>query len=152
MRYLLIWALVDATTTNPSPPASQATTQFVIAALSAGGIGAIVASIVTGLFSKKKLGAEATEIITKAAAGVVASLNSEIERLTSLIARQDSEHNAALDKIKRDHTRQMDEVKQVLELHTAWDQVAIARLSEIGVDLPPAPELFPESMRRRMDR
>lgn len=162
MKNLMIWALAAPGAT--AAPATTTTTQIVIATLSAGGLGAILAAIVTGLFSKKKLGAEATEIITKAAAGVVASLNSEIDRLTRMIARQDEEHRLALERmkdesrrelsrIKSDHLIQMGEVKRVLELHTAWDQVAISRLMEIGIELPPAPDLMPRFMQQgSMDR
>jgi hypothetical protein len=122
---------------------NAATTQIIIAALSAGGFGAILAAIVTGLFSKKKLGAEATEIITKAAAGVVTNLNDEITRITGTMARMKTEHETELAAERADRARERDEVRRVLQLHVAWDAIAIARLGEIGIDLPPAPPVMP---------
>ena len=122
--------------------------EIIVAILGTGGISAIVAAIVTGLFSKRKLGAEATEIITKAAAGVVTNLQSEIDRQVK--ARQDDalQAKAALEALMRSHAEEMEEVRRVLQLHVAWDAIAIARLGELGVELPPAPPLLPA---RRFD-
>lgn len=117
--------------------------ELIAAALGAGGIGAIAAAIVTGLFSKRKLGAEATEIITKAAAGVVTNLHAEIDRQVK--AREDEAriHRDAIERLISSHNRETAEVRRVLQLHVAWDAIAIARLGEVGVMLPPAPPLLP---------
>lgn len=109
-----------------------AMTEIIIAALSAGGLGAIVAAIVAGLFSKKKLGAEATEIITKAAAGVVTNLQAEIDRQVQL-----------REGLAMAHAAEMAEVRRVLQLHVAWDAIAIAKMAEVGIALPPAPPVLP---------
>jgi len=118
-------------------------TELVVAILGAGGLGAILAAAITGLFSKKKLGAEATEIITKAAAGVVTNLQAEIDRQVLLRQEQATKHVQVIDQIMRAHQTEMEDVRRVLQLHVAWDAIAIARMSEFGVDLPPAPPLLP---------
>lgn len=121
------------------------------ALLGAGGVGAIMAAIVTGLFSKRKLGAEATEIITKAAAGVVTNMQAEIDRQ---VRRNDlliSEHLSLMHSLREDHRREMEDVRRVLQLHVAWDAIAIARIGELGIDLPPAPPLLPPTYRQSSD-
>lgn len=118
-------------------------TELVVGLLGGGGITAIVGAVITGLFSKRKLGAEATEIITKAAAGVVTSLQDEVKRVER--AREDAalQHRLNMSAIMEAHDQEMAEVRRVLQLHVAWDAIAIARLAEMGVDLPPAPPLLP---------
>jgi hypothetical protein len=104
---------------------------LIVAILGAGGLGAIVAAVVTGLFSKRKLGAEATEIITKAAAGVVTSLQGELARSEAARLVQEAGYRHEIEKIKGEHAREMDDVRRVLQLHVAWDAIAIAKLGEL---------------------
>lgn len=118
-------------------------TELIVAVLGAGGLGAIFAAIVTGLFSKRKLGAEATEIITKAAAGVVQNMQSEIDRQVARNETLIDEHRRAMDALVASHTEEVDEMRRVLQLHVAWDAIAIAKMAEVGVKLPPAPPLLP---------
>lgn len=113
------------------------------AVLGAGGLGAILAAIVTGLFSKRKLGAEATEIITKAAAGVVTNLQDELVRQQGVNTALVAKHTAAMDALVESHAEEMEEVRRVLQLHVAWDAIAIAKMADVGIDLPPAPPLLP---------
>lgn len=115
----------------------------VAALLGAGGLGAIVAAIVTGLFSKRKLGAEATEIITKAAAGVVTNMQSEIDRQVKVNQEQQARHEREMAEVMADHKREKEDVRRVLQLHVAWDAIAIAKLADLDVALPPAPPLLP---------
>jgi hypothetical protein len=131
---------------------NSATTQILIAALSAGGFGAIISAIIAGLFSKRKIGAEATDIITKAASGVVTNMQNEIDRLVARNKRL--EENAEVDRrmaqdsmrsLVHQHELEMEEVRRVLQLHVAWDAIAIAKMNEFGVKLPPAPPLLPPS-------
>jgi hypothetical protein len=124
---------------------------LIVAILGAGGIGAIVAAIITGLFSKRKLGAEATEIITKAAAGVVTSLQGELARAEAARMLQQSSYLHEIEKIKSDHAKEMDDVRRVLQLHVAWDAIAIAKMSELGHHLPPAPPLLPPRLQQGVD-
>jgi hypothetical protein len=121
-------------------------TQILVAILGAGGISAIVASVVTGLFSKKKLGSEATEIITRAASGVVTSIEAELLRAQEARERDRLEHQRQINRIMDDHRSEMNEVGRVLQLHVAWDAIAIAKMSEFGVQLPKAPPLLPPNL------
>ena len=132
-------------------------TQLVIGLLGGGGLGAIFAAIIAGLFSKRKLGAEATEIITKAAAGVVTNLESELKR--QVTAREDAalQHRLDIAAITEAHDIEMAEVRRVLQLHVSWDAIAIARVEELArsvgsdITLPPAPPLLPPSRPERPD-
>jgi uncharacterized membrane protein YebE (DUF533 family) len=138
---------------------SSVTTQVVIAALGAGGAGAIIAAIVTGLFSKRKLGAEAAQIITNAAAGVVTQLNDELRRSQDTNERQRTDHERQVMAIRADHERQVEQIetrhstemrdiRATLQLHVAWDTLALSKLHEIGIDLPPVPPLLPPTLSR----
>ncbi len=116
---------------------------LIIALLGVGGLGAIAAAIVTGLFSRRKLGAEATKIITDAAAGVVTSLEREIVRQRERMEIMIDEHRAAIRTLMANHAEEIEENRRALQMHTAWDYLAIDRLREHGVDLPPPPPLLP---------
>lgn len=118
-------------------------TELVVGLLGGGGIAAIISAVVAGLFSKRKLGAEATEIITKAAAGVVTNLQADAE--ASRKAREDAalQHRLDMAAVMEAHDNEMAEVRRVLQLHVAWDAIAIAKLADLGVELPPAPPLLP---------
>lgn len=136
-------------------------TNLVVGLLGGGGVAAILSAIVTGLFSKRKLGADAAEIITKAAAGVVHELTEQAARNkvehAEQIAKNKVEHDAEIAKrdlkyealvtlmeqMKADHEQEREDVRRVLQLHVAWDAIALARLGELGVDLPPVPPLTP---------
>lgn len=113
------------------------------AVLGAGGFGAIVVAFITGLFSKRKLGAEATEIITKAAAGVVTNLHAEIERQSRVNAQLVADHERRVTDLIKSHEDEIEDVRRVLQLHVAWDAIAIAKMAEFNIELPPAPPLLP---------
>jgi len=117
--------------------------ELVVAVLGVGGLSAIIGAVVTGLFSKRKLGAEATEIITKAAAGVVTNLQAEIDRQVGLREKQVTDHAAAMKTLMDGHADEMNEVRRVLQLHVAWDAIAIAKMADVGIELPPPPPLLP---------
>jgi hypothetical protein len=121
----------------------SATTSIIVTALSAGGVGAVLAAIVAGLFSKKKLGAEATEIITKAAAGVVSDLRAELDRVIAARRSDTQIHDTEMLAMAQAHAKERAAWRRVLQLHVAWDAIAIAKLGEIGINLPPAPPLSP---------
>lgn len=132
-----------------------------IAILGGSGFGAIVAAIIAGIFSKKKLGAEATEIITKAAAGVVVNMEADMKRMKTERSEERTEHESVvatltrdhavaiqaitdkMDTMARDHAAEREDWRRVLQLHVAWDALAIAKLAEVDIELPPAPPLLP---------
>ena len=118
-------------------------TETIVALLGGGGIAAIISAVVAGLFSKKKLGAEATEIITKAAAGVVTNMQAEIDRQIEARKALVLEHRQSITDLMAAHDRELDEVRRVLQLHVAWDAMVKAICAEHGIDLPPVPPLLP---------
>lgn len=129
---------------------------MIIGAVCASGV---LAALVTSLFSRKKMSADAAQIITQAASGVVASMESELARHREASARKDAEyredivrmqerHEQKMKALVESHAEEVDEMKRVLQLHVAWDAIAIAKMAEIGIELPPAPPLLPA---RRFD-
>ena len=129
-------------------------TAVLVAILGTGGLSAILGALIAGLFARRKLGAEATEIITQAASGVVKDVTAELERKSVEMARMRSEHSAQLvqmreehrthlERILADHLSEMEGVRAVLQLHVAWDAIAITEMARLGVHLPPAPPLLP---------
>lgn len=134
----LIWA------TASTPPPDNTSTQILIAALGAGGFGAIIAAIVTGLFSKKKLGSEATEIITRAASGVVTSIEAELARAQKARTDDRTNFDKELEALKGAHAREIEEVRRFLQAHVAWDFMMSAKLEEHGITgMPKPPPLLP---------
>ena len=119
------------------------TTQYLVAILGSLGIGAVLAAIVTGLFSRRKLSADAAEIITKAAAGVVTNMQAEIDRQVRRNHELITEHEGFITRLMESHTAEIEEFRRVLHLHVAWDSIAIAEMAKIGIELPPAPPLLP---------
>lgn len=109
--------------------------------LGSAALAAIAGAIINGIINRRKLGAEATEIITKAASGVVERLEAERarianenvilrERVTALEAREDAD-------------------RAVLQLHAAWDHLAVQALARAGItDLPQPPPLSPPPLSR----
>lgn len=118
-------------------------TETIVAVLGGGGIAAIVSAVIAGLFSKKKLGAEATEIITKAAAGVVTNLQAEIDRQVKARQDQAASYKEATEALMASHAREIEDIRRTLQLHVAWDTFAVAKLAEVGISLPPIPPLLP---------
>lgn len=129
-------------------------TAIIIALLSSGGIFAVIGAFVNGAFTKRKLGAEATEIITRAASGVVSDLRISLEEKTADMARMRlehdaglaairEEHTAALTKMAKDHAEEREAWRRVLQLHVAWDYIAIEKMSHVGIELPPPPPILP---------
>lgn len=121
---------------------------ILVAILGTAGISTVIAAVVTGLFSKRKLGAEATEIITKAATSVVTNLQNELARQQNVNTELVREHKEHIVTLIESHAEEIEEVRRVLQLHVAWDAIAIAKMAEVGIDLPPAPPLLPA---RRFD-
>lgn len=110
----------------------------VIASLgSAGFIGAVV----NGVINRRKLGAEATDLITRAASTIVDRLEAENIRLAGRVLaleQQAAGHDANLRKVRHD-------LRNELQMHTQWDFEAVAALSAAGVDFALPPPLLPQS-------
>lgn len=133
---MTFFAAADAAT---DPGLSISTIQLVLGALGTLGLGSVLAAMVSGFFSRRKLGADATEIITKAASGVVERIEADNERLREDLEREREERKAERD----DFRRVVDEHTAVLQLHAAWDHMAVVKLQEAGIrDLPTPPPLY----------
>lgn len=143
MLALFTHAVLEATTSGGDSAGSST----IVAVLGAGGLGAIAAAIVTGLFSKRKLGAEATEIITNAAAGVVKSMEGQLARSEQARREDQAEHAREMAEMAAAHVAERNEWRKVLQLHVAWDVLAIQRMAEQNLDgkpeLPPPPPVTP---------
>lgn len=105
--------------------------------LSSAAVASVVVAIVMGLFSKRKLSAEATDIITKAATGVVERLESENVRQGAQLAAQ----QAQVVEIQRVQRLQ----GEALAIHAAWDRQTVRVARDAGIELPDPPPLHPES-------
>ena len=103
-------------------------------------LAAIAGAIINGIINRRKLGAEATEIITKAASGVVERLEAERSRIANdnVVLR---ERVAALE-------AREEADRAVLQLHAAWDHLAVQKLAELGIELPAPPPLSPPPLSR----
>ena len=129
-------------------------TAVIVAALSGGGLFAVVGAIANGFFTKRRLGAEATEIITRAASGVVTDLRKSLEERaaeaaemklqhTAAIAAMQLEHTAAIAALQKAQSDEREQWRRVLQLHVAWDYIAIEKMSHLGIELPPPPPILP---------
>lgn len=137
---------------------------LVIGLLGGGGIASIVGAIVAGLFARRKLGAEATKIITDAASGVVGMLETQLRAQETAFAVERVDNKTKLDnavqsaqtandkaeacadeteRIKKEWRSEREDWRRVLQLHVAFDHLAIAKLAEHGVDLGDPPPLLP---------
>lgn len=125
---------------EPTTPVgvSLSTAQIVIGILGTLGLGAVGAAVVTGLFSRKKLGADATEIISRAAAGVVERTEADNARLRADLAATELRLNRRDTEIRR----LIDQHTRVLQLHAAWDHVVVEKCKMQGIELPPPPPLY----------
>lgn len=111
------------------------------------GLGSIIAAIIAGLFSKKKLSAEATKIITDAASGVVEIQKAELARVlasnTLLIGKVDAQQiqidaqQTDLEEVRREVRVQTEQIA----IHAFWDTQAVGIAREHGIELPPPPPL-----------
>ncbi len=111
-----------------------------LAAFTGAGVASVIAAIVAGLFSRRKLSAEATKIITGAASEVVEIQKAELARVIA--------SNTLLNGKVDAQQIQLDEVRNVLRtqsealaIHAFWDSQAYDIAREHGIDLPPPPPL-----------
>jgi len=117
----------------------MSTGQLIITLLSVMGVGSIGVAALQGFLTRKKLGADATEVITKAASGVVETVTADNARLRIELAeerKQRIDDKAEFRKLIEQHTA-------TLQLHAAWDHMAYAKMEEAGITgLPSPPPLY----------
>jgi len=110
--------------------------EIIIQLLVATGAASVVGAVVNGYLNRRKLGAEATQIITQAASGVVERLEVENARLSTRVTHL--EEAMARQRVDVENHR------MVLQLHAAWDHMAMKHLIIAGdTGLPEAPPLYP---------
>jgi hypothetical protein len=108
--------------------------------LGSASVGALLLALVNAFVNRRKLSAEATAIITKAASGVVQRLEAENARISAsnLLAEGKSDaQQIQLDKLE-------DEVRaqgRAIEVHAFWDQQVVETCRDQGIDIPPPPPL-----------
>lgn len=118
--------------------------------------GGTLAAILNAIMSRKKLGADATKIITEAAAGVASDLRTDNQNLRTKISDLESrvdeleQREEAINLAHRRETAQWERERQdwraTLQLHAAWDHLAVTKLREIddeAAELPEPPPLYP---------
>lgn len=117
--------------------------------LISGALASVVGTVISVMANRKKLGAEATEVITKAASGVVSDMREDNARLrasdrdkTAQIANLE-ERVDDLENEQRAWEYEREDWLRVLQLHAAWDTLAIAKLRSASppIDLPDPPPL-----------
>ena len=118
-----------------------------------GALAAILVAVVYAFFGRKKMSAEATEYIQKAASGVVKDLRDQLDRERSewaaereLAIRAQGERDAHIRRqdVRLANLEARDEAwRAVLQLHVAWDHLAVTKLRDLAVGIPDAPPLYP---------
>lgn len=112
----------------------------------------VLVSLLTAYISRRKLGAEATEIITQAATGVLEQFKADNVRLReenrTLDAKIDTIEDRVyeLERMERSYRQDMVAVRETAQHHAAWDFAMITRLEELGVpreEVRPPPPLLP---------
>lgn len=111
-------------------PAEGNTWVTILAAILGSGIFAAVVNAVAG---RRKLGADATKVITEAAGGVVERLEDENERLSLRVTHLEQE---VADLKERDRVQ-----RDLLLVHAGWDHLAIDQLRLAGITIGTAPPL-----------
>jgi hypothetical protein len=111
--------------------------EFVANMLFSVGGAAIVAAVINAIMGRKKLSAEATQIITEAAGGFVQKVEADNARLRSEL----STAKARIDGLER----REDEARHYQQVHVAIDVMMLRRLRELahGEDFPEPPPLYP---------
>lgn len=104
------------------------------------GVGGVLVALVNGLFSKRKLSADATKIITDAASGVVERLRDENLRVSAELATVREAQQAA-QRREAERDRRERERDHALLLHGYWDQQVFTMARDQGITLPEPPPL-----------
>ena len=134
------------------------TREALITVLVSSGLATIVVAVINAVATRRKLGSEATKIITDAAGGFVTTIQQDNERLRAQAAR-DAQRIEVLERRvdefetferhlasrEAEWDRQRRELDRALQSHAAWDRAAIAKLKSATppIHLPTPPPLIP---------
>lgn len=122
-------------------------TTLTVALVGSGGVAAIVA----GLFGRRKIGAEATEIVTRAAGAQVERLSGELQDVRAELGRERDERAKLARKIESLERRE-GIARDLMVVHAGWDYRAADVLRRYltaqqleDEQLLPPPPLYPPS-------
>lgn len=82
---------------------------------------------VMAVFQRRKVSADATEVLSQTAISQLQSMRSDLESAKADMQKM------------RDEQR---DFRKVLHEHERWDRMVIVKLGALGVDVPTAPELW----------
>lgn len=117
--------------------------------LGSAAVAGVLVAVINAVVTRKKLGAEATKIITDAASGVVANFEADNKRLRD----NDISNRAQIDALEariddledeqHEWHRERREWMRALQLHAAWDAMAVSKLRDCNpaINLPHPPPL-----------
>lgn len=106
------------------------------------GVTAVVVAVITAIVNRRKLSAEATNIISQAAGGVVERLENENIRLTTANDKL-TVRVADLEKRERQRDHRDHLFEEQVRMHQVYDEGLAIRLRNAGItDVPPPPPLL----------
>lgn len=111
------------------------------------GVSAIILALVNGLFSKRKLSAEATKLITDAASGTLQDVREDYARVraeNTELRERIASTEARLDGVERENRAQGEHQRQtdaLIVVHGEWDRQAFYAARSKGITLPEPPPL-----------
>jgi hypothetical protein len=125
-------------------------TEALLQLLGSAGLAAVLVAVINAVVNRRKLGAEATKVISDAAAGTVRDVREDNARLRE----ENVDLRSRIVALENDQDMweyERDQWREVLQIHAAWDRLAIERIAgrEPPIELPDAPPLTPPSRRRR---
>jgi hypothetical protein len=111
-----------------------------LAIVGAGGVASVLTASLNALLNRKRLGAQAADIIQRAAAGVVTTLQDEDARKARRIDELERKEELLERRVQcLEDERNADRHAQ--QLHAAWDHLAMIELGDDS-KLPPPPPLY----------
>lgn len=126
--------------------------------LGAAAVSAVLGAIVNGIINRRKLGAEATQIISDAAASTVKNVQSDNaslrEELRGVRTELD-EMKEAMRHREAEWRQERESQQAVLQVHAAYDSLMVQRLRECSTgshlaltDIGDPPPLYPPAILR----
>ena len=114
---------------------------MVFTALGSTALAGVVSVVITAISTRRKMGADATKIITEAAGGMVSRLEEDNKRLrednTSFRTKVD-----AFEQSDRRRGRRDDLIRLGLEAQTKYSMVLAGLLRDAGIAVPDPPTLL----------
>jgi hypothetical protein len=111
------------------------------------GAAGVLLAIINGLFSKRKLSAEATKLITDAASGTLADVREDYKRVrdeNAQLRERIAASEARLDAVEKENkaqARHQQQTDALIVVHGEWDRQAFYAAKSSGIQLPEPPPL-----------